>query len=215
VQAVKKLIAATYRPGASLTATIVSIILILAGASSAFAMLRQALNIMWQAKPKTTSYLWEVLRERVLSFIMITVIGFLFFLSMLVSAGLAGAGNFIGRMVSVPVIFFQILDVTVTLIFATLLFACIFKILPDVKIDWADVWIGSALTAVLFTLGKFLLGLYLGLSGISSAYGAAGSLVAILVWIYYSAQILFLGAEFTQVYAHRYGKKHRPDAREG
>jgi len=131
-------------------------------------------------------------------------VGFLLLVSLVISAGLAALGTYI-EAIGLPAIIFQVLNFVISFGVVTLLFAAIYKVLPDVEIQWRDVWIGAAFTALLFTIGKFALGQYLGRSAVASTYGAAGSLAVLLLWIYYSAQILFFGAEFTQVYANKYG----------
>jgi len=210
--AVKMMIEAAYRPGSGLTATIFGVLVILIGSTSAMVMLKQALNIMWGAKPDSKASVWNLVKERLLSFVMILVIGLLLMLSMMVSIAISFVAAFLQNWVPVPVFSIQMADWGLSILLITLLFAMMFKILPDVKIGWSDVWVGSAFTAILFTLGKFLFGLYLARSGISSAYGAASSLAIILIWVYYSAQVLFIGAELTQVYANRYGSRVKPRA---
>jgi membrane protein len=147
---------------------------------------------------------------RLLSFVMILVIGLLLVLSLLLSLVLSFLTGFVQNLVPVPVFFIQSANLVLSFLLITLLCAMVYKILPDVTIAWSDVWVGSAITAVLFTVGKFLFSLFLARSSISSAYGAASSLVIILMWIYYSAQLLFIGAELTQVYANRYGSQVKP-----
>jgi membrane protein len=142
---------------------------------------------------------------------MVLGIGFLLLVSLVVSAALSGISTYAIGLVPGLKVLFTVLSFVVSLAVITLLFAMIFRYLPDVKVSWEDVWVGSAATALLFTLGKSLIGLYLGKSSVASAYGAAGSLVVILLWVYYSSQILFLGAEFTQVFAKRYGQEIQPD----
>jgi membrane protein len=210
---VSQVVQSAYGKGSGLIATVAGIILILVGATSAFVMLRQALNIMWGVKLEAEGGVRGVVRARLLSFVMVLIIGLILVLSLIASAALAALGGFLGKLVAVPFFLFQLADYVLSFALLTLLFALVFKVLPDVDIVWTDVWIGAVITALLFILGKFLLGLYLGRSTISSAYGAAGSLVVILLWVYYSAQILFLGAEFTQVYANRFGSKVAPHPR--
>ncbi len=173
-------------------------------------MLKQALNIMWGARPNPAAPIWNIVKERLLSFVMILVIGLLLVLSMMLSIVLSFLTGFFNSVLPVPPFFIQVADFVLSFFLITLLFALIYKVLPDVKIAWADVWIGAAITAILFTLGKFLFGLYLGRSSISSAYGAASSLAIILMWVYYSAQVFFIGAEITRVYANRYGSHVKP-----
>ncbi len=154
--------------------------------------------------------LTALLKNRFLSFAMVLGIGFLLLVSLILSAGLAALSKFLGPSIPNLIYGLQILNVIVSFSVMTLLFAMIYRVLPGVDIAWRDVFVGAAATSLLFTLGKFLIGLYLGSSSVASAYGAAGSLVIILIWVYYSAQILFFGAEFTKVYAEKYGSwSHR------
>lgn len=187
-------------------ATVVGLVTLLVGASGAFGQLQDSLNIIWEVKPKAGRGVKGVLRDRFLSFSMVLVIGFLLMVSLLLSAFLAGVGKYVSDLLPMSSLVLQAINFGISLIVTTVLFALIFKVLPDAYVRWRDVWVGSCVTALLFSLGRFLIGLYLGRSSVSSAYGAAGSLVVLLLWVYYSAQILFLGAEFTQVYANRFGK---------
>jgi membrane protein len=210
--AVRMMIGAAYRPGSGLPATIIGIVVILVGSTSALVMLKRALNRIWGARPNPRVPIWNLIKERLLSFILILVIGLLLVLSLLLSLVLSFLTGFFHDLIPVPVFFIQMADLVLSILLITLLFAVIYKILPDVKIAWSDVWIGSTLTAILFTLGKFLFGLFLSHSTIRSAYGAASSLAVILMWVYYSAQIFFFGAEFTHVYAKRHGSRVKPRA---
>jgi len=146
-----------------------------------------------------------LIKGRFLSFAMVLGIGFLLLVSLILSAGLVALSNFLGDLIPNLITVLQIVNFIVSFGVITLLFAMIYRILPDVEIAWSDVFIGAVVTSLLFAIGKFLIGLYLGNSSVGSAYGAAGSLVIILIWVYYSAQILFFGAEFTRVYAEKYG----------
>lgn len=211
--AVKVMIEAAYRPGTGKAATLIGIFVILVGSTSAFVMLQQALNIMWGAKPNHASSLWDLVKNRLLSFVMILFVGLLLVLSLIQGIVVAALTGFLQEWVSIPGVFLQLSDLGFTMLLVTLLFALIFKVLPEVDIAWSDVWVGAAITSLLFTLGKFLIGLYLARSTISSAYGAASSLAIMLMWVYYSAQVFFLGAEFTQVYANRFGSRVAPHRR--
>jgi membrane protein len=211
-RAVKIMLSAAFRHGSGLTASVIGVGVLLYGATRTFVMLRQALNLMWGVKPPPRLDLGEVITGQLLSFAMVLGIGFLLVLSLVASAGLAAASRFLQDLLPVPVFFFQLADVIFSIALITLLIATIFKVLPEVHIAWSDVWVGAALTALLFTVGNVILGWYLAKSAVSSAYGAASSLAVLLLWVYYSAQILFLGAEFTQVYANRYGSKVQPRA---
>ena len=200
------------RPKLSSIASIISIVLLLIGASGVFAQLQTALNTVWNVKPKPDAGIWGFIRKRLLSFGMVLAIGFLLLVSLVLSAMLSGISkleiNFLPGLTPL----WQLGNSIASFCAIALLFALIYKYLPDVKISWKDVVVGSVVTALLFTIGKFLIGLYLGRGSLGSAYGAAGSLVVFLAWVFYSAQILLFGAELTQVYARKYGKKIRPDS---
>lgn len=193
-------------------ATVISVGLLILGASGLFVQLQDALNTVWNVVPKKEKGgIWKLIRDRVLSFGMVLAIGFLLLVSLLLSAGLSAVSNLFGNTLLGWDFGWQLLNAGVSFGIITLLFGLIYKVLPDAKIAWSDVQVGAAITALLFTIGKFLIGLYLGNSSVASAYGAAGSFVVLLLWIYYSAQILLFGAEFTQVYANRFGSDIRPD----
>jgi membrane protein len=198
------------KTGAGIVATAVGVGTLLLGASGAFAQLQDALNTIWEVKPKAGRGVRGMLRDRFLSFSLVLAIGFLLLVSLVLSAALAAVGKYLAGILPVSSALMQGLNFALSFAVTTFLFALIFKVLPDVRIRWRDVWIGAAVTALLFSVGRFLIGLYLGRSSVSSAYGAAGSLVVLLVWIYYSAQILLLGAEFTQVYASKFGNGMTP-----
>ena len=206
------LISAQSQDSNSFLATVVGVVLLIVGASGLFIQLQDALNTVWNVRARTDEGIWGLVRDRLLSFGMVLAIGFLLLVSLTLSAALTAASGFIGSG-GLPGVDFlwQIANAVVSFGIITLLFGLIYKILPDAKINWSDVWIGAAITALLFTIGKWLIGLYLGNSSAASAYGAAGSFVVLLLWIYYSAQILLFGAEFTQVYANRFGSRIRPD----
>ena len=208
---IETLIENASKPSSGVIATAFGIIVLLIGSSGFFGQLQEGLNTIWEVKPRPGRGILGIMKDRFLSFTMVLGVGFLLLVSLVISAGLVALGEILGTFMPGTVIVGYILNVIISLLVTTLLFAMIFKILPDVKISWKDVWIGAAATAFLFTVGKLLLGLYLAKANIASAYGAAGSLVVILVWVYYSAMILFLGAEFTQVYANRYGSRIVPD----
>jgi membrane protein len=190
--------------------TLINIGFLLSGASVIFGQLQNSLNKIWEVEPKPENGIIHFLRKRFLSFSMVLVIAFLLLVSLVISTLLVILGNYLRDLVPGFTYLWQFLNFLVSFSIITLLFAMMFKILPDAKIAWKDVWIGAAITAVLFSIGKFLLGFYLGRTSLASAYGAAGSLVIILTWVFYSAQILFLGAEFTQVYVRNYGKEIVP-----
>lgn len=196
--------------GSNLTASLISIGVLIFGATAVLIQLQDALNTMWGVTPKPGNNLRHFIINRVLSFGMVLGIAFLLLVSLVLSAMLAFLGKlFVDVLPSAEAITAGV-DITLSFSVTTLLFALMFKFLPDAKIAWGDVFIGAVITALLFAIGKFLIGLYLGKSAFGSTYGAAGSLVVLLAWIYYSAQILFFGAEFTQVYARRFGSKIIP-----
>jgi len=210
-QLVEEMLTSKSQSSDGLWATIISVGLLVLGASGLFIQLQDALNTVWNVVPRKDAGIWKLVRDRLLSFGMLLVIGFLLLVSLIVSAGLAAVSNLFGDTLLGWSLGWQILNAVVSFGIIALLFGLIYKILPDADISWRDVRVGAAMTALLFTLGKVLIGLYLGNSSVASAYGAAGSFVVLLLWIYYSAQILLFGAEFTQVYANRFGSNIRPD----
>lgn len=201
---VQEMIQNAQRPKESLVATVIGIVTLLLGASGVFGQLKEALNTVWEVEPEKQGVL-ATIRSQFISFTMVLGIGFLLLVSLVISAGIAAVSTFVNGLVGNAEVVLQIINFVVSFGFVTVLFAMMYKILPDADIQWRDVWVGAAFTALLFTIGKTLIGLYLGNSGVTSAYGAAGSLVVILLWVYYSAHILLYGAEFTQVFAKRYG----------
>ena len=199
------------RPDTRNLASIISIGILLFGASNVFAQIQDALNTIWEVQPKPGRSLVQTLRKRFLSFAMVGGVGFLLLVSLIVNTGLAAMVNYFSNLVPGVDWIWQIANFAISFGVITFLFAIIYKFMPDVKINWSDVWVGSAITSLLFVIGKSLLGLYLGNGSFGSAYGAAGSLVVVLAWINYAAQIIFFGAEFTQVYASKYGSRIVPD----
>ncbi len=197
----------------SLFATVAGLVIMLFGASGAFGELKSALNTIWGVDIKPGRPLLAMVRQRFVSFTMVLGVGFLLLVSLILSALLAALGTFMGDRLKVPPAVWQSADIVTSFVVVTLLFAMILKFLPNVVLRLRDVWIGAGCTAFLFTLGKFLIGLYLGAGGVTSYYGAAGSVVVILLWVYYSACILFFGAEFTKAYALKYGSGVVPDKR--
>jgi membrane protein len=180
--------------------------LLLLGASTVFGELQDALDRIWRAPARHSSKgLFALLRVRLLSFSMIMCIGFLLMVSLVASAALAALGKWWAPVFGGWAALAQAVNFFFSFVMVTVAFAMIYKIMPRVRVQWRDVWVGAAVTALLFTVGKHLIGLYIGKTGVASGYGAAGSLVVVLVWVYYSAQIFLLGAEFTWVYAHKYG----------
>lgn len=210
-EAIQSMLQNTQQPSAnSGLATLFGIVTLLIGATGVFGQLQDALNIIWDVKPKPGVGLKVFLLSRLLSFAMVLVIGFLLLVSLLLSAILAAISHYFGDLIPGFQFVGQLLNFTLSFVVITLLFAAIYKVLPDVKVPWQNLWLGAIVTALLFNAGKSLIGLYLGNSAVSSTYGAAGSLVVILIWIFYSAQILLLGAEFTHVYSRHRGTPIRP-----
>ncbi len=205
-QTIQMAIQSAYKPTTGIVATIVGVVMLLFGASGVFAELQDSLNAIWEVQPKPGRGWWVIIKERFLSFTAVLGVGFLLLVSLLLSAALAAMGKYVGGLLPFSELVLQVTNGVISLGVTILLFALIFKILPDVQIAWKDVWMGAAITAVLFTLGKFLISFYLGKSTGTSAYGAAGAILVVLLWAYYSSLILFFGAEFTQVYANRFGR---------
>lgn len=186
-------------------ASIVGVVTLLFGASGVFGQLQASLNIIWGVEPKPGRGITGLVQDRFLSFGFILVVGFLLLVSLVLTAAITFASQWLGELLPGAEALAQVLNFVLSFAVITVLFALIFKFLPDAKIAWKDVWLGAAITAALFNIGKFALGIYLGASSVSSSFGAAGSLIVLLLWVYYSAQILFFGAEFTQVWANRFG----------
>jgi membrane protein len=207
-EAIEEMIENSRQPTTGIIATLISFGILLFGATNVFAQLQDALNTIWEVAPKPG--VKGLVKTRFISFTMILGVGFLLLVSLILSAVLAVLGNYLGSLVPGIQFFWSTLNFFISFGVITLLFALIYKFLPDVKITWSDVGIGAAITALLFTIGKSLIGLYLGNSSVGSTYGAAGSFVVVLLWVNYSAQILLFGAEFTQVYANRYGSRIVP-----
>lgn len=190
-------------------ASLISIGVLLLGASGIFAQLQDALNTVWKVKPQPGQGVGIFIRKRISSFLMVLAIGFLLILSLILSAIVSALSKYRTDFLPGSAILWENLDFIVSLGLMTFLFCLMFKYVPDVKIAWKDVVVGSVITALLFLFGKFLLGVYISKGSLGSAYGAAGSLIVFLAWVYYSAQIVLLGAEFTQVYTRMYGSKVR------
>lgn len=201
----------TQKPGAGGgAATVVGIGTLLLGASGVFGQLQDALNTIWGVKPKPGRGIWSFFQSRFLSFAMVLVIGFLLLVSLVLSTTLATVTYLLSNAIPILAALGRAFNFLFSFSIITLLFASIYKFLPDVEVPWKHLWVGSAVTALLFTIGQSLLSLYLGTGTVGSTYGAAGSLVVLLVWVFYSAQILLIGAEFTQVYAKFRGSPIRP-----
>lgn len=196
---------ASNRPKTGMISTLLGGIILLFGAGGVVGQLQTSLNTIWRVSAKSDSSVRDFIRKRFISFAMVLGIGFLLLVSLAVSAFISALTRFIGSLFGGAAVIAHLLDILISFGFITLLFAMIYKFLPDAKIQWEDVWTGAALTSILFTIGKFLIGVYLGSSGVTSIYGAAGSLITVLLWVYYSSLIFLLGAEFTEVYANTYG----------
>jgi len=206
--AAQALLQSVNKPAQGVLGTIVGVVLLGVGAISVFGELQDALDRIWRAPGRAGSGgVWSLVRARLLSFGMVLGIGFLLILSLVASAAVAALGKFSAPLFGSWVVLAEGLNFVVSFALVTVTFAMIYKIIPRVRIGWRDVWIGAAVTAVLISIGKSLIGLYLGRSAFASGFGAAGSLVVLLVWMYYSAQIFLLGAEFTWVYAHAHGSR--------
>ena len=206
--AVQGLIKSAREPSQGLWAGGISMGVLLVGATTVFAELQSALDRIWHVPEKAKpSGLWAVLRARVLSFGLIMGVAFLLMVSLSVSAGISALGSWVSGLLPGWEVLLQSINMLVSMAITTVLFAMIFRFMPSVPIAWRDVWVGAAVTAVLFELGKFLIGLYLGKSGVNESFAAAGSLVVLLAWVYYAAQIFLLGAEFTKVYSDDRGAK--------
>ncbi|MHB8053999.1 MAG: YihY/virulence factor BrkB family protein [Candidatus Aminicenantales bacterium] len=205
--AVQGLLESVNKPSESVTVTLIGAVLLLIGATTVFSELQDALDRIWRIPKRKKSGIWRFLRARLLSFGMILGIGFLLMVSLVVSTALAALGKWWKPLFSHWDLLANGLNFLISFVITTTVFAMIYKIIPRAKVAWADVWIGAAVTSLLFTIGKFLIGLYLGKSSLTSVFGAAGSLVVVLVWVYYSAQIFLMGAEFTWAYALTFGSR--------
>jgi membrane protein len=212
-QLIQTAIRKTNQTGGGTLATIISIVTLVIAATASFIELQDSLNIIWKVKPKPGgAFLKDFVRSRLISFALVVAMGFLLLVSLLVSAGLAALQDYLGSILSIPPFILEVANIIISLVVVWALFMMLFKVLPDVEASWKDVQLGAVVTTILFVAGKFLIGLYLGRGSVGSTYGAAGSLAILLVWVYYSAQILFLGAEFTYVYATKFGSGAKPSA---
>ncbi len=210
--AVQSMLEGASNRSSGIVATVIGLATLFLGATGLFLELQTALNAIWRVKPKPDAGFRDMVLQRVISFGLVIGVGFLLLVSLVVSAALAALDKYVGRVFPAYVVLGQALNVAVSLGVVTLLFAMIYKTLPDVKLAWRDVWAGAVVTAGLFTIGKFLIGLYLGRSTTASTYGAAGSVVVLLLWINYSAQIVLLGAEFTRAWVQGRGATPQPES---
>lgn len=198
--------------GNNFFASMVSVVILLIGATSIFGEVQDSLNKIWGLRIKTKKVWWKLILTRLLSFSLIVSIGFIMAVSLILNALVSAFGTFIGKYIdNYSVYFIEITEASLSFLVATFLFSLMFKILPDAKIKWKDVLIGGFVTALFFTIGKLAIGFYLGKSNLTSLYGAAGSVIILMVWVYYSSIILYLGAEFTKVYAKLYGGRILPN----
>jgi len=212
-EAIQSIAKNAHTPGTGVLSIAVGLVVLLFGASGVFGELQSALNTVWDVAPKPGRGIWGIVKDRFFSFTLVLGVAFLLLVSLIVSAGLTWVGQVFEQSLPGGAAVWQVLNFCISLGVVTALFALMFKKLPDVQIRWRDVWVGAAVTAGLFTLGKFGLGIYLGSAGVGSAYGAAGSIIALVIWVYYSAQVLLVGAEFTEAYARRFGSRITPDDR--
>jgi membrane protein len=210
-QAVQAMLEGAAKSSSSIPATVIGVITFFLGATGAFLELQTDLDTIWRVKPKSRgNFLRDLVIQRLISFGLVLGFAFLLLTSLVVSAALAALHTYMGNAFPGVTVAWEAVNVVVSLGVITLLFAMIYKVLPDVKLAWSDVWVGALVTAGLFTIGKSLIGLYIGTSAFASTYGAAGSVIVILVWVYYTSQIILLGAEFTRVYVEQFGKRPPP-----
>ena len=215
-EAIQDMLSASSDPKTGAVATIVSVVGLLIGATTVFNELQSDLDRIWRAPARErSSGIWNLLRTRLLSFGMVLGLAFLLTVSLVTSAALAAIGKWWGGMFGAWEALAHLLDIVVNFGLLTLIFALIYKMVPRVRVGWRDVWIGAGVTSFLFVLGKFLIGLYIGKSDMTSSFGAAGSMVLMMVWVYWSAQIFLFGAEFTWVYANLYGSRREIAKKEG
>ncbi|MET0283783.1 MAG: YihY/virulence factor BrkB family protein [Polyangiales bacterium] len=199
-------------PEEGIFSSIVGIVVLLFGASGVFGELQASLNEIWKVAPKPGRGFWGVVQQRFFSFAMVLGVAFLLLVSLLLSAAIAGIGGAFSRALPGGTWVWEAVNFLFSLGVVTALFALIYKVLPDAEVGWRDVWMGALVTALLFSIGKFGLGMYLGRASVASPYGAAGSFIVFVIWVYYAAQILFMGAEFTQVFARHRGHRIEPSA---
>ncbi|SDK23961.1 membrane protein [Catalinimonas alkaloidigena] len=210
---IQSLVRNAYQSQSGIVATVIGIITLVFGATGVFTQLKKSLNIVWQMKAEAKSGILRFALDRLVSFAMVVAIGFVLLVALVVEALAASLSDYLEQLIpafSGPLV--VTVNFAITLVLTSLIFACIYKFLPDAKVRWSDVMVGSLVTSLLFALGRLGIGLYLSKSNVGETFGAAGFLVVLLTWVYYSSQILFLGAEFTYVYARRYGSGIQPSA---
>ena len=200
-KAIQSMIEAARKPAAGFLTTMIAMVMLFMGATGVFAQLQESLNIIWKVKAKPEEGILKILKDRFISLLAVLGTGFLLLISLIISAALSALGATLDYLLPGLEVLLHIINIILSFAVVTLLFAMIYKLLPDTPIRWGDVWVGAMITSLLFTIGKFFIGLYLGNSDVGLAYGAAGSLVVILIWVYYASQIFLFGAEFTAIYA--------------
>jgi membrane protein len=216
--AVEHAVAAVSNPSSGIIATILGLLTLLFGASGVAMALQEALNVIWDVQPSGATPWWgQYVREKLIGIVTVVIAGFVLILLLAITAAIAAAEKFFEGWLPVSGVVLQSINSLMSFALSTFLFALLFRTFPDRSFSWRPVWVGAAVTASLFTIGKYLIGVYLGGAGVGSAYGAAGSLVVVLVWVYYSAQVFFFGAEFTRVYAENqiaqaWESRHNPAA---
>ncbi len=209
-RAVQAMLQGASQRGGNGIATAVGLVTFFLGSTGAFLELQTALNAIWRVKPKPDAGIKDMLLQRLLSFGLVIGVGFLLLVSLLVSAALTALNHYLGGLFPEITVVWQGVNTLVSLAVVTALFAMIYQFLPDVDLKLRHVWVGALVTAGLFNIGKYLIGLYLGTSGVATTYGAAGSVVVLLVWVYYSSQVVLLGAEFTRAYVEKFGGRPKP-----
>lgn len=207
---IQQMVESARKPSDSIVATVIGLGTLLLGAMGVFGQLQDALNTIWEVQPKPGQGFVQTIKARLTPFVMVIGVAFLLLSSLAVSAAIVALGTWMEGWLPLPAFVMQIINLIIGFFIVTVMFALIFKVLPDAQIQWHDVWIGAAITTLLFFLGQLGLGWYVGKVSAESTYGAAGSLVAVLLWVYWTSQILFFGAEFTQVYANKFGSKILP-----
>ena len=208
---IQTMIISASKPSSGITAQVISIILLILATSGVFSQIQMGLNNIWGVEPKPGRGIWGIIKDRFLSFTIVLGVAFLLLVSLLLSVVITMMSSYLSRLLPGGELIAWSLNFAISLAVITILFAMIFKILPDIELTLRDVIWGAFWTAVLFTIGKTLLGFYLGQSHVANAFGPAGSLIVILIWVYYSSQILFIGAELTKMYVTRHGRKVKPD----
>lgn len=202
------------QPASGHLATITGVVTLILGATAVFGQLQEALNLVWDVAPKPGAVFTTLLRKRLLSFTVVLALGFLLMVSLILSAALSAFGSYLDRLLNIPAELLELSNLVISFCLITLLFGAIYRLLPDVKLAWRDVGLGAVVTSLLFVIGKSLIGFYLSRTNVASAYGAAGSLVVVLLWVYYSSLIFFFGAIFTRIHSRQY-RESRAQPEEG